>query len=232
VDNTEPVPLLERKLDKSGALELPLVLMPLVADSSPVARWEFRIVDRNGRDFFVKQGTGRLPSVFEWDGYSMDKKLVEKGGRYLYSLKVTDAAGNSGITETDEFLYVPAKKKVVMTFYSDALFEEGKAGVKTSAYKALKTVKNELKKYPGAEMVIFGHTDNKEPVGGYNTRIRLSKARANAVKYYLENLLGVKKGIILTQGLGDSLPVSTENTDEARGKNRRVEVIIQGTVLK
>lgn len=80
-----------------------------------------------------------------------------------------------------------------------------------------------VKKYPGYQVTIEGHTDSIGP-DKYNQA--LSERRAAAVKAYL-----LKKGVVDSQriksvGYGESRPVQDNKTTKGRFENRRVEVLI------
>ena len=69
---------------------------------------------------------------------------------------------------------------------------------------------------------ISGYTDN---VGKAEANLILSEARANAVKQYLfEN--GVNKNSLIAKGYGSSNPKTSNETEEGRAQNRRVEIIV------
>lgn len=76
---------------------------------------------------------------------------------------------------------------------------------------------------PGLRLAIAGHTDSTGPEG-YN--LRLSEARANAVRDYLVSR-GVSPGALSTTGYGESTPVATNATTDGRAANRRVELTLQ-----
>lgn len=225
VDNTPPRVSLAREYRKAGLYGKPLILLPQAYDAGKISRWEIRISDGKS-DFYGAAGRGLPPAVFEWAGKGMSGRDLTEGKNYYFRMKVYDHAGNAAETRPGEYMFSPAKKAIVLTFYSDALFYEGKAAVKISAYKMLKKIRKEIRKYPGADFVIFGHTDSTEEPGGYKTRLELSRARAKAVEYYMKNLLSIKKGYFLTQGYGDDYPLSLDDTSAGRAMNRRVEVIL------
>jgi OOP family OmpA-OmpF porin len=76
---------------------------------------------------------------------------------------------------------------------------------------------------PDVRVVITGHTDN---VGSQKSNQTLSLKRAQAVKNWL-----VKKGIasnrMRTVGKGENEPVASNETDEGRLENRRIEFFVQ-----
>ena len=72
------------------------------------------------------------------------------------------------------------------------------------------------------KVTIEGHTDS---VGDNEANQRLSEARANAVKTYLQNK-GVAEDRIVAEGFGETRPVASNDTREGKAKNRRVEFIL------
>ena len=75
-------------------------------------------------------------------------------------------------------------------------------------------------KIKNAYWLVEGHTDNK---GSQNYNLPLSERRAASVKAYLESK-GVPAARMKSVGYGLSLPITTNDTDEGRARNRRVEL--------
>jgi len=88
--------------------------------------------------------------------------------------------------------------------------------------KGIDEVVQFMNKYPAAKLEISGHTDN---VGDATENKELSLARAKAVKMLLERE-GINGNRIEVSGYGDSKPIATNETDEGRKQNRRVEFTI------
>jgi len=80
----------------------------------------------------------------------------------------------------------------------------------------------------GYAIQVFGHTDD---VGTEEYNKGLSERRAGAVRDYLVEA-GVNPDIVTMQGLGKSMPLIDETTDEARERNRRVEIAIIDTMIE
>ena len=76
---------------------------------------------------------------------------------------------------------------------------------------------------PEVNIEIIGHTDN---VGTHEHNITLSQNRANEVAKYLINR-GINKNRITCIGLGEALPIASNDTEEGRAKNRRTELKIK-----
>ena len=67
---------------------------------------------------------------------------------------------------------------------------------------------------------LMGHTDN---VGSEEYNLRLSRLRAESVAKYLVSK-GVSSARISAEGYGFSKPIAKNDTEEGRGKNRRVDI--------
>lgn len=74
----------------------------------------------------------------------------------------------------------------------------------------------------GGRFTLRGHTDN---VGTEEYNMRLSLRRANSVKEYLAKKFGISPKTLTPKGFGESMPVATNDTEEGRQLNRRVEVV-------
>lgn len=99
-------------------------------------------------------------------------------------------------------------------------FEFGKAVLLDESKDLLDEVAGIIKDNPGIKKVrVEGHTDN---VGNRQTNLRLSRERAASVRQYLISQ-GVAANRLVAQGYGMSKPVDTNDTEEGRAKNRRVE---------
>ena len=81
-----------------------------------------------------------------------------------------------------------------------------------------------IKKSPEAEVIIEGHTDS---IGDEEFNKWLSMARAQSVKQWLIDHAGIDGFRLHVRGLAESRPKDSNDTDEGRRRNRRVEVIIR-----
>jgi outer membrane protein OmpA-like peptidoglycan-associated protein len=79
-----------------------------------------------------------------------------------------------------------------------------------------------LKAYPNVAVNVAGHTDN---TGDPTANKRLSAERAAAVKQTLVTM-GVAGARITDEGLGPDKPIASNDTEEGRAKNRRVELLV------
>lgn len=80
-----------------------------------------------------------------------------------------------------------------------------------------------LNAFPKVAIKVVGHTDN---AGNPATNLKLSDARAKAVKAYLVNTGKIAGARIATAGMGDKQPIADNATDAGKAQNRRVEVLV------
>jgi outer membrane protein OmpA-like peptidoglycan-associated protein len=115
----------------------------------------------------------------------------------------------------------PTDRGLVLTL-GDVLFETGKADLKAGAVAELDELAKFLAKYPDRSVVIEGHTDS---VGSEDFNVGLSQRRAESVRSYLMRH-GVDRSRVTTEGMGESVPVASNDTAGGRQQNRRVEIIV------
>lgn len=101
----------------------------------------------------------------------------------------------------------------------DIFFEFDKSTLLQQSYFELKNLISLLDTYPQMHIEIRGHTDGK---GSDSYNLRLSENRAKAVSDYLISK-GINEKRIQYKGYGKTLPIDSNETEEGRAKNRRVE---------
>lgn len=106
-------------------------------------------------------------------------------------------------------------------------FENGKADILSIMHDDLNKVANFMLDNPRFDIVISGHTDSQ---GSETSNLRLSQARADAIKAYLIYQFKIEAARIEAHGYGSSKPIVEERTDNDRGLNRRVEFEIRRNV--
>lgn len=104
--------------------------------------------------------------------------------------------------------------------YKNILFEFNSAVLKTSSYPILDQIAREMKKYPSMSFNLNGHSSAE---GTERRNMVLSIDRATAVKSYLVTS-GINSNNLITKGFGESVPISSNDTEAGRELNRRVEI--------
>ncbi len=100
------------------------------------------------------------------------------------------------------------------------LFDFDKATLKSEYTALLDDTKKVFDEYPELRVIVEGHADS---VGSDNYNRALSQRRAQAVVNYLVGKVGIDAGRLEAIGYGESTPVASNETDDGRAKNRRVQ---------
>ena len=93
-------------------------------------------------------------------------------------------------------------------------------------YASLAAVAAWLQANPDGTIALVGHTDAS---GSLAANTALSERRAEAVAEVLVETYGADRNRIAAEGVGFLAPRATNQTEEGRQKNRRVEVIVTST---
>lgn len=135
---------------------------------------------------------------------------------------VTENMDLSNLTEYQEIerdLYLAPVEVGQKVRLNNIFFEFGEATLLPESYPELNRVADLLKQNKTIKIELSGHTDN---VGSDADNQQLSQDRAASCVAYLK-AQGVDEGRIVTKGYGESRPVASNDTDEGRALNRRVE---------
>lgn len=111
---------------------------------------------------------------------------------------------------------------ITVTFPAGLLFGFGSDHLKSAASDNLRTLAASLAKYPTTRMLIVGHTDSD---GSARYNRELSNRRALSTANFLAGE-GVDRARISTVGRGATEPIATNDSDDGRRQNRRVEIAI------
>lgn len=104
--------------------------------------------------------------------------------------------------------------------YSGLLFGLNDASIKPSYYSELNDAKRIFDLNPGLKIEVEGHTCN---LGRSEYNKVLSEKRAKAVADYLVQEVGIDSGSVTWVGYGEDKPAYSNETEEGRAKNRRVQ---------
>ncbi len=134
--------------------------------------------------------------------------------RDFYAVKVHfEKAGVVFRSQMDKFT-------IVMPY--DVTFGFNQYELKTKFNELLSTVAEAINMAPELKVEVVGHTDN---VGTAKYNYKLSEKRAKIVADYLTSK-GVDKDRLVVKGIGFDEPIATNDTEEGRSQNRRVEINI------
>lgn len=139
----------------------------------------------------------------------LEQSLKQEIGQYKAKLEMTE-------------------RGLVITFVSEVFFDSGKDKIRQTGTESLQKVAEVLNdKVPDTYVAVEGYTDNR-PIkySGWKTNWELSSARALAVLHYLVDEGKVSPRRLSANGYGEYRPVASNDTEEGRQKNRRVEIVI------
>ena len=172
-----------------------------IVESDPT-RWVNGTIVKDGREVWVQaeKGNGdiRLRIV---EKKAMEQTIVADAAAFSNDIRSTGHVAVYGIN-----------------------FDTGKSTIKPESAQAIGEIAKLLKADPGLKIHVVGHTDN---VGDVDGNIKLSRDRAGAVLQALVRDHGIAAARLRAYGCGQFAPVASNDTEEGRAKNRRVELVKQ-----
>lgn len=118
--------------------------------------------------------------------------------------------------------------KVYVSMENKLLFNSGSWAVGVNGKQAVKQLGSVLAENPDIAILIEGHTDN-DPYNGtgqINGNWDLSTKRATAIVEILRENPTINPENLTAAGRGEYAPIATNDTNEGKAKNRRIEVIL------
>ena len=103
-------------------------------------------------------------------------------------------------------------------------FDTGKSEIKPESDAAISEIAKLLKNNGTLKLYVVGHTDN---VGSFDSNMKLSKDRAEAVVKALAGKYGIAAARLKPHGVASLSPVASNGTEDGKAKNRRVELVRQ-----
>jgi outer membrane protein OmpA-like peptidoglycan-associated protein/cbb3-type cytochrome oxidase subunit 3 len=208
-------------------LDLHSFPVPMEAQPEAVTQLKGTLKDPDGK---VVKG---IVSVIDLDqGVEVAPKFIREDGSFDFSL--INKRNYLLIIQGDEFFRIeeiffldgdreinkiaePIESKIA---FQSLEFENGKADILTEMHSDLDKIANFLIDHPDFKLQISGHTDS---AGKEESNLKLSQARADAIKKYLTTQFPIDTARITAIGYGSSKPIVQEVTDEHKQLNRRVE---------
>jgi len=211
------------------------VQMPIFLKPSPVILVKGKVFDsKTKKPISAKILYEKLPEGMEVGeatstaGTGDYQIILPSGSNYGYRAESEGyiaISANVDLTDLKEYkeiekdLYlVPIEKEEVFTL-SNIFFDFDKANLKQESNPELNRLVKFLTSSPNIIIEIAGHTDSK---GSDEYNQKLSERRAKSVHDYIVSN-GISKPRVRYVGYGESRPIATNETDEGRTQNRRVE---------
>ncbi len=167
-------------------------------------------ISKNGYYYII------LPSGKKYSYY------IDVPGFYPLSRIADFTTPAQGLVLNDNITLISLDEMTEQQLYiriNNIFFDYNESTLKPESFLELDRLYNVLNSNPGIKVEISGHTDN---VGSDEYNNILSQSRSESVKDYLVKK-GINAGRIISKGYGKSNPVATNDTEEGRQLNRRVE---------
>lgn len=179
----------------------------------------------------LRQNQSQLAATLEQERLAKEeeiKRLTRTQEELSKSLHDEISKGNITIQQVRDRLTINMVDRV--------LFDSGQAQVKPAGVKVLKQVGDVLNKISDKQIRIEGHTDNV-PISSklqdrFKTNWELSTARATTVVRYLIDQGGVDRQYLSAVGYADTHPLASNDSEEGRSSNRRIEIVLYPKDLK
>ncbi|MFN4145264.1 MAG: OmpA family protein [Runella sp.] len=209
---------------------------PIVPAPDPVVLVSGKVLDNKtgkpieARIIYENLADGTEVGTAQTDPRTGEYKIVlPKGIKYGMRAVAKDfiAEGqNIDLTDIKDFKEVTGKNLTLVPIQvnevgvlNNLFFDTGKAELRPESYPELDRMVLTFNENPGLVLEIGGHTDN---VGSDASNLKLSQDRADAVREYLIGK-GIEPDRVQSKGYGEAKPKSTNDTEEGRQTNRRVE---------
>lgn len=215
---------------------------------------DFYIENKSWRGYSIDNPGTSLASIFQFDGMTTPleaKAKIRPYATYKLTLAIADVGDNiydSGVfikahslksegklqplgpylkSEIEKRSHLIGARRIRVSgdtvgFDKTVHFDFNSYDILSEDTTSLNAVAELLNIFFDANLLLIGHTDD---VGSDEYNMDLSRMRARSVANYLETR-GIDNARIFTEGRGKRHPITREQTDAARRKNRRVEFLI------
>ena len=162
--------------------------------------------------------------VYKKNGTYISQYISEVAGLLFIQLDVVEVSeiAKNKVTVLNSSKLSDSLNKEGKVIVSGIYFDSGKSTIKDKSAIAIKNVADLLIKNKDLRLYIVGHTDNQ---GSQENNLILSQNRANAVLQYLVNNYKIDHKRLQSVGSGPYNPVSSNDTNLGKSKNRRVELV-------
>ena len=149
------------------------------------------------------------------------QQLKEVAEKLKQDIQNTGRAGNTTVSYESDGVH--------LNLDSSILFNSGSADLSDEVKQMLDKLVPDLKQVSSNPVIVAGYTDNV-PVSKrskYASNWELSSARAVTVMRYFVSKGAISESNVSVQAYAENKPKDSNDTDEGKAKNRRVEIIIQ-----
>ena len=149
-------------------------------------------------------------------------KPVPRMDRTALKEDIEKAVSGSGNKELEENIIIEKREEGLSLTINKLHFRPDQAVLLPGEESKVRIIADILKKIPERSFLVTGHTAD---IGSAESQVELSVKRAETIANMLKNA-GIAGDRLIFQGKGGSEPAATNDTEEGRALNRRVEIII------
>lgn len=208
------------RFDSSAQAAMQGILAAVQQRNQELTRTKQDLDDRNGEITELRAQMQRLEDRL--GGVSEERLALQRRVAEQEALRSNAAAIEASFSPNEARVYRQGDDVVVSL--TGINFGVGRSTIAAASEPLLKKVQDAIARFPGASIVVEGHTDSN---GSESQNLLLSQDRADAVKDYLVRNAGVNVERISSIGYGEARPVASNETAEGRARNRRIDLIIR-----
>ena len=217
-----------------------------------IKNWTLEITDPKGNIIRTYTGKGVPPKQIAWDGKDNTGNVVTGGIFANYNFRTVDVKGQEVVASEPIFKVAQASSREAALTSTASIapigvappslpenvqplgmsgvvkvpsigFNEKSSRISSDFLNYLQQVARLIRKYPNSRVYIEGHAYDE---GTEKQAVMLSQNRSDAVLRYLVENGKVSPDNLYSRGHGAASPLDLNDTEEARAKNRRVDIVI------
>jgi OmpA-OmpF porin, OOP family len=189
------------------------------SDLQVLRNFEAAVAKIGGKSVFATKSRETFTITKDGKEYWVDL-WAEFTGKY--GLRIIEKAGMAQDIQANAEVFANDIRSTGHAAIYGILFDTAKATIKPESAAAIGEVAKLLTADPALKVYVVGHTDN---TGVLESNMKLSQDRADAVVQALVQTHGIAASRLKAFGAGPYAPVASNDTDDGRAKNRRVELV-------
>ncbi|MBN4081784.1 PD40 domain-containing protein [bacterium AH-315-C07] len=224
--------------DGYGEKDLYMITFPGEKYPITVMRGVVADIDGNpmgGKIVVTDNETGEIVGIFKANSVTGKYIVILPPGRnynfrvegndgYVFYTKNVDIPEQSEFTIIEQTINIEEKRIGAQIALRNVFFDSDKTVLRPESKVELDMVAQFVQANPNLTFEILGHTDNT--ADAQHNQILSEKRALSVVEYLME--IGVSMNRITAKGYGEDQPVATNETEEGKQENRRVELRIAG----
>jgi len=172
------------------------------------------------------QGSDKQHTARELEKLLSDKEEAEQQLMYQLKQAFREVLPEGAVVQR-------RKGRIYVSFAEWLLFNDEQTNISEPGSSALRNLAKVLRQSNDLDVLVEGHADNKEQeVNGKDASWNFSLNRANMIANALIERYGLEPERIIVAGRGLYYPIASNQTEEGRSKNRRIEIILEPNLFK